>query len=178
MDPEAFRNIIEWAHRAWLARVTGIPSPGRTDIDHFDDEVGFELKSRYAFWGHRFAIHSYQKTEFPKNHPGKELHWAFLLYGLSQAPREIDEEERDLEPFVTKRDVWFLEWDWVNGYDVSVTKTGPYIYVGLPAIIDEFQRRTICKEVKTYRRGNGKLYVPTGTLLERRIQEASTPRDA
>ncbi|MBI5798029.1 hypothetical protein HZA98_03955 [Candidatus Woesearchaeota archaeon] len=107
MNERIFTSKIEKCHREWLAPIIGVPSETYFGIDFLDEQYGIEMKCRYNRWGPYFTIAADQVKDFPKRYEGREFFWTFLLYGLKEFPKEIKEEE-ELEPYVTKRDLWFL----------------------------------------------------------------------
>ncbi len=158
MNTNIFKNLIETSHLNWLSNILKIDYTSRNGIDLVDDYIGIELKSRYLFYGYRLAIHSYQVNQFREDNHGKSLFWCILFYDLSKKPNNIKKEE--VSSSITRRDAYFLEWDWVRKFPISdKAKTGPYIYVGMK----DFPERSTFKHLTLEK---GSVYAPRNSILE------------
>ena len=149
-------------HKKWLSSVLNMPySSNGFGIDFLDDRLGIELKCRYDRYTPNFAVHEYQVDHFLEKNPGRELFWAFLVYGLTKTPSDI--RGRDIGKFVSSRHVWFLEWDWVRQFPVSYPETGPYRYVHANKDFPPEEEFTRLEEQ------GGILYLPKGSTLEHKL---------
>jgi hypothetical protein len=157
MDSRSFTTKMEQFHREWLSKATGIPYSTNDGIDLSNDKVSIEIKCRCDIYHHHFVIHEYQFDAFKKENPDKELFWAFILYGLTKNVKEMT--DKNLENYVTFRQVWFLPWNWAKQFPVSNPKTGPYVYVPVYALpLDESYHKI--------RKEKGILRIPKNTVLE------------
>jgi hypothetical protein len=147
----SFPSRVELCHNLWLAEAFDLGVNDR-GIDLADKDLGIELKCRYDKWKTAgYAVHSYQVRDFEEQNPGKNLFWAFVLYALSKQPKDIGMKE-DVDKCITKKEAWFLPWDWIKQFPVSCPKTGPYIYVSRKKLPDQ-------AEFSTFRKEGGTLYV-------------------
>ncbi|MBW3011936.1 hypothetical protein KY311_02020 [Candidatus Woesearchaeota archaeon] len=148
-------------HRIWLSSLLNVPVSYNGGIDLADNDVGIELKCRYEIYNHSFAVHEYQIEQFQKENPGKHLFWAFLIYGLKMSPKRIG--NHNIGRLIQKREVWFIDWDWVRQFPVSYPKTGPYVYVKEENFPDR-------KTMKRFSKKGGTLYLPDNCVLEERLK--------
>lgn len=155
MRSRSFTTLAEICHREWLCDILGMKHTISGGIDLYDDVSGIELKCRYTIYAHTFTVAEYQIDEFRTANPDKKLFWAFLLYDLAKSPRRIG--KRSIEKNVTKRTIWFYDWDWVRQFPVADPETGPYVYVK-----DRFFNKN---NHRRFRRNGGTLYVPEGSIL-------------
>ena len=160
MKPKSFTTRIGHSNKKWLGDVLDLShQKDNNGIDLTDDSIGVEIKSRYTAHSHRFPVHYYQIDQFKKENQGKELFWAFMLYGLKSPPKLI---KRNIDDAITNRTVWFYEWNWVKRFPVHNVKTGPYIYVS--------ESSFDVKNHFRYTKGDGALYVPRNSTLEMRLK--------
>ena len=161
MNSQEFKTRIDHPHKVWLGGHLGITVNGYLDIDLHDDRLAVEIKSRYDRYRSVFTIHHYQYVQYPGIHEGKELYWAFLLYGLRNQTGAISLS--DIETCARNRRAWFLPWDFVKGFKVSNPKTGPYIYVNKKS----FENLPFTE----HKVQGGKLYLPPNAPeLEKRLE--------
>ena len=162
MNYRAFTTLVEICHRGWVSTATGIPVSSRNGVDLLDHEVGIELKGRLRTYSEHIAVHNYQVNQFPREHPDRELYWGFLFYELSKPVERIWLYERDLNKFITDREVWFLPWNWIRQFRVHRPETGPYRYVSKKRFPPE-------KKFERVDCSGGRLYLPRDSLLEQKI---------
>ena len=156
MNSERFKTLIELYHIESLSKILGL-NHGHNGIDLWNDILGIEVKCRYIKYGYRVAVHSYQIEQFRNENKNKELFWCFLFYDLSIAPTQIKSEK--VNRFVTRREIWFIEWNWINQFPISNAKTGPYVYIGKTQFPDS-------NYFKKFHRRKDNLFVPNVSVLE------------
>jgi hypothetical protein len=163
-----FRNQIEEVNRYWLSREMSIPVSLKRGIDLLDGSVGIELKSRYNKWYHAFSVHEYQIDGFSRDNPGRELFWAFMFYDLKKEPKDIKESE--LPDSVTRRDMWFFEWDWIRRFLVSDSGREKYVYVNSNSFppAEEFSRHDV---------EGASFFVPKSCIIDERLEKKKIKKE-
>lgn len=157
MDYRSFTTFCAHHNAKWLAGIFGFNCTTGNGIDVFGEEHGIELKNRSRAWYPAWTIHAYQIDLFPKQNPGKELFWGFLLYSPTKTVRSI--RPRDFPSVITDREVWLIDWDWAKTRPVHHPRTGPYVYA----------RQKYFPPNNTFschKRNGGILHVPKKSSLE------------
>ena len=149
MDGRSFANLVERYHKVWLGvalsmlpigaifpldynhkkRVFDITPhiPDYEQIDLQSDEIGIEMKCRCTIFEPRFDVYAHQIPDYEAVHPDKTLYWAFLFYDLLRLRKNLT--KANLKRSIGRREVWFLEWDFVKQFPEHIGTTGNHVYV-------------------------------------------------
>ena len=67
-----------------------------------------------------------------------------------------------IKDLIFNREAWIFDWEWINQFEISDVKTGPYIYVGKRNFPDN-------NYFNKFEKGNGIIYLPKNSVLESRL---------
>jgi hypothetical protein len=166
MHPRAFTTISAAYHQLWISGVLKLPHIIENGgIDCYDENTGVELKTRLRKWNPTWTIDANQISMYPQQNPGKELYWAFILYGLKKPISGI--RGKDLPQVFMDRSAWLMPWEWVRKFPVWNPKTGPYVYVHQKDLPDNTYFSMFAGASKGQ---TGVLYVPKNSSLEDRLR--------
>ena len=126
---DGFKTRIANCHGVWLESVLGIPYLGRAHgIDFANEDTAMELKCRLKCYSDIWACDENDRIQFEKEQEGKKMYWAFLLYSLDKRVPSLSRTQ-NLEPHVTGRDCWIVEWNVIHNFPVhSPLYSGPFRY--------------------------------------------------
>lgn len=113
MKPRKFNSVFPRVNHEWAARVLGmLVNPGR-GCDLIDETKGVELKftlpSTYCKW----TVLEHQMAYGEK----RECYWGLGTYELAlPVSRIFGRNPETLETFVKKRELFLINWDWMNQF--------------------------------------------------------------
>jgi len=115
---EEFNNLMPIINEQWVAKVLGLKwNPSGIDVigDKCVVEVKFSLP-REPSW----TVLEYQMA-YAEQNSDKNAYWGLGIYHLK---KEVDiiEKEENLEKLVLTRELWLVDWNWMNQFSPSDTK--------------------------------------------------------
>jgi hypothetical protein len=128
-DAKSFTTRIGHTHGDWLERVTGVNHVGRNGvIDLLNEDFAVEVKSQLVQYSSTWACNANTIEMYKSRYVRKDMSWAFVRYDLSKSVQSL-KINKDLEPFVTSREVWFMPFDWIYQFPISFPEhSGPFRY--------------------------------------------------
>ena len=110
---------MHYINEEWASKVLGIPTNEKDGPDLINDNLFVEIKfclypnqKNYAKWtvlGHQ--------TEYQKKHKDKIGFWGLGTYSLKKTVSEINLVLDNLESLTTKREIYIVEWNWMNQFE-------------------------------------------------------------
>lgn len=118
MDRRKFNAIFPRLNHRWSSQVLNIPENPRKGPDLKSDKIAIELKftrnPTNAYVHKSWRVLEYQ-IDYNKN--GTPTFWGLGFYTLSKRIADLKPEDiRLLERSVTQRELYIIEWDWMNQF--------------------------------------------------------------
>jgi len=129
MKSRAFVNKIEVAHKEWAEENLGL-EPQNEGIDFLVDGLAIELKCRLLPGSSSsITVHYDQFDDFANANPDRTLYWMFLYYEMSKKVKDVCNKDFKDPGLITRREIHFVPWDYIQQFKIWRPKTGPYVYV-------------------------------------------------
>jgi len=122
MEARKFNNIMPRVNEIWAADVLGMEL-NTTGPDLINNDCIMEIKFNinHKNYPQTWTVMDYQ-TKYPEKYPERHSYWGLGNYTLSISVQEIKTKNREkLEALVSQRELWIVDWDWMNQFPPSET---------------------------------------------------------
>ena len=168
MDPRKFNSHMHFVNEIWAAKVLNMQVSSKNGPDLIDDYKAIEVKFEriypevkthkcWRFLGHQL---DYNKTY-------KEIYWGLGFYNLNKMVSDVKQRDlNNLEKFVDYREIYLVDWDWMNQFPLYHQKGKTNIsewdhFIGYPKF------RLIPKVILSREVKDGKVFFTQGVNPDR-----------
>jgi hypothetical protein len=164
MKPRFFNSIMPRVNHQWAAKVLDMRVNPHKGPDLIDENKFVEIKFRlfpnsknYVKW----TILEYQMN-YPIN--GKTPYWGLGTYQLKKPVSEIKtKNELELENLVISRQLYIVEWDWMNQFE-SYHNQGQTKISSWNHSLRNAKLKKLPEIIQTYNVEKGIVYLTEGVL--------------
>ena len=122
MEPREFNSVMPPVHAAWAARVFGMRVNEHKGIDLVDDERKLGIEVKFFLTPGARRGWTPQDFQLGYNDNGMACYWALGIYELNSPVSSIRYGTRSyeaLERRVARRELYLVEWDWMEQFPPS-----------------------------------------------------------
>lgn len=117
MKGRKFNSLMPKYNEDWSAKILGMKVNSSAGPDLIDDEKAVEVKFNlipnegYSYKGWKALGH-----QIIYNETYKEIYWGLGFYRINSRIKEISSREEINESIVLERELYLIEWDWINQF--------------------------------------------------------------